>query len=357
MNNASSASDRERSMVCRKLLTAGLLCIFLGETSLVWAQFPGNSEDFAARMLRRLDRDEDGTLDPDELDRAGPLKDYLARQNVDVDRPVPLGVVADHQSGMFREMQERGGFGGGPGGFGGPPGGGAPPDGDDRGSSRDGRRESSSGRDRRSDNNSSSGDDRRGGRGGRRGEGGSSTSSNQPAGKDGKSKVRVGRVGPKVTLPPLTLPGQYAARDINQDGQIGMYEWSRTDISTFRRLDVNGDGFLTPVELTSPSSGTSGGSTTVASTTYAPGSTSSSSNRTSTPIPSPAASSAPPTDLKTVAAQGAFEGLDTDKNGQLTEEEWQRSRYARKLFTEAKVEVQFPIAKTKFVEHYVKLAP
>lgn len=341
-------------MIDHKLFATSLLCLFLCETGVVWAQFPGNPEEFAARMLRRMDRDENGSLDPDELDRAGPLKDYLARQNVDVNRPVPLGVVADHQAGMVREMQERGGFGGG---FGGPPGGGSPPEDNDQRSYRDSRREDSGDRGRRSDSNSNSSDDRRGGRGSRRSEGGSSTSSNQRAGKDGKSKVRVGRVGPKVTLPPATLPAQYASRDINQDGQVGMYEWSRMDLSTFRRLDINGDGFLTPVELASPTSGTSGGSTTVASTTVPLNSTAPGTNRISVPTQAAASSSQPPADLKTVAAQGAFEGLDTDKNGQLTEEEWQRSRYARKLFTDAKVEITFPLAKTKFIESYVKLAP
>lgn len=336
-----------------KFIFTSLLCLFVCQTEVALAQFPGGGDpqEFAARMLRRLDRDENGSLDPDELERSGPLKDYLARHDVDVDRPVPLGVVADHQAGMFQEMREQGGFGGGPGGFGGPPGGGAPSEDKGRGSFG-GQDQSDRNRGGRSDGQSNSKEDRRGSR---RGDRGTPGASNQPAGKDAKSKVRVGRVGPKVTLPPATLPSQYSARDINQDGQIGMYEWSRSDLSTFRKLDINDDGFLTPAELAAPPSSTAGGSTTVASTTVPARSYGSS--PASAPAKPASAPSEPPADLKTVAAQGAFEGLDTDKNSQLSEEEWNRSRYARKLFTDAKVEITFPLAKAKFVESYVKLAP
>src|SRR3979411_2116467 len=53
----------------------------------------------------------------------------------------------------------------------------------------------------------------------------------------------------------LKLPDQYRSRDVDKDGQIGMYEWPRSDFATFRKLDLNHDGFLTPQELTPTSSG------------------------------------------------------------------------------------------------------
>jgi hypothetical protein len=253
-----------------------------------------------------------------------------------------------------QETRERSDF---QGGYGGPLGGGPPEDrrpadGDSQGSRRrgQGRAEGTP--------SSNPGDDRRSGRGGgRRGEAAPGGAPNATGKAVPKSKVRVGRVGPKASLPPATLPAQYASRDTNQDGQIGMYEWSKTDFSTFRKLDLNGDGFLVPAELASPGTGSGGGSTSVASSSStasggyaAKAAPAAGSSAVSTP-------SGPPADIKTVAAQSAFDLLDTDKNGQLSEDEWNRSRYARKLFTEAKVELKLPLAKTTFVENYKKLAP
>lgn len=203
----------------------------------------------------------------------------------------------------------------------------------------------------------------RGGRG-RRGESGpgNQPANNQPPGKPGtKPKVRVGRVGPKSALPPLTLPAQYSARDTNRDGQIGLYEWSRTDISTFNRLDTNRDGFLVPAELASPGSGGAAPavvSTAVPTATPAATGTGSVATLAVAPAVKPAAPAAPSADPKVAAAESAFDFLDSSgtKDGLLSAEEWERSRGARKMFTDAKVDVQIPLTKAKFVENYVKLS-
>ena len=63
-----------------------------------------------------------------------------------------------------------------------------------------------------------------------------------------------------------------------------------------------------------------------------------------------------PTAAKTAEAESAFEGLDSNKDGALSTEEWERSRNARKRFADAKVEIQMPLLKAKFVENYVKLS-
>ncbi|MEI8382925.1 MAG: LCCL domain-containing protein [Planctomycetota bacterium] len=45
------------------------------------------------------------------------------------------------------------------------------------------------------------------------------------------------------------LPKEYEAHDKNGDGQIGLYEWDRAKYAEFMKLDKNGDGFLTALEL------------------------------------------------------------------------------------------------------------
>ncbi len=45
------------------------------------------------------------------------------------------------------------------------------------------------------------------------------------------------------------LPEAYRSLDKNKDGQIGLYEWDRAKYAEFKKLDKNGDGFLTPLEL------------------------------------------------------------------------------------------------------------
>ena len=51
---------------------------------------------------------------------------------------------------------------------------------------------------------------------------------------------------PRIAQP---LPKEYEARDKNGDGQIGLYEWDRAKYAEFMKLDKNGDGFLTALEL------------------------------------------------------------------------------------------------------------
>lgn len=56
---------------------------------------------------------------------------------------------------------------------------------------------------------------------------------------------------PKVRVT-KDLPASFADRDIDRDGQVGLYEWrewDRTRVDEFFFFDRNGDGFLTPSEL------------------------------------------------------------------------------------------------------------
>jgi hypothetical protein len=45
------------------------------------------------------------------------------------------------------------------------------------------------------------------------------------------------------------LPDWFRERDTDHDGQLGLYEWPRSQIDEFRRLDLNGDGFLVQPEV------------------------------------------------------------------------------------------------------------
>lgn len=51
---------------------------------------------------------------------------------------------------------------------------------------------------------------------------------------------------------PKDLPSWFTARDANQDGQVAMHEysssWSSSKASEFAKLDLDGDGFITPKE-------------------------------------------------------------------------------------------------------------
>ncbi len=216
----------------------------------------------------------------------------------------------------------------------------------------------------RSDRREDRGGDRSGGRsfGGFRGgrEQGGPPGGPPAAGQPGaKPKVRVGRVGPKPPPPPK-LPADYIARDTNRDGQIGMYEWSKNDLTTFARLDTNGDGFLIPAELVNPGSGNR---SPAVSSTLVPTSSSPVARGpnpfAATALNTPTSTTKPSTTLsdpKVVEAESAFDGLDSNKDGALSTEEWERSRNARKRFADAKVEIQMPLLKAKFVENYVKLS-
>jgi hypothetical protein len=185
---------------------------------------------------------------------------------------------------------------------------------------------------------------------------------------------------------PVPLPEQYRSKDKDKDGQIGMYEWPRNDFATFRKLDLNHDGFLTAAELTRGSSSKSAPS--VATGTSA-------SLRPSPTDPSPAAAPATPKTGAEPAAKAAevtagdgddddeenpaagkekpatatapssnagrseaerqWDIVDKDKDGKVTEEEWGRSYLARPKFRDAGIAVSFPMTKEEFTQLWSQL--
>lgn len=342
------------------------ICIACGG-SCVWAQGPGgppgggfggrggfNPEDF----FSRLDRNGNGQLDPDELQNS-PMRRMFEAGGRDLSKPITkqeFTELSNQTMQRFRGMG-RGGGPGGPGGpGGGPPGEGAmppsappatpptgnpEPEGGRRGRGRRGDRE-----DRKPPENDAKG-------GSPAGSGGPGAGSRKPGSKGGTAANR-----PRTRLS-LDLPEQYTSRDTNQDGQLGLYEWPKTDWATFKRLDLNGDGFVTPQELersnrsTATASAPSAGGTKPAtggekpagtpdSVTAKPAAGEASSRQESKPAERPAAN----------PAETAFNLLDRDKDGVISEEEWQRSLTTKSRFERAGITVSFPIPKVDFVRQY-----
>lgn len=347
----------------------GLTLLFCGFSATATAQgfrggdsgrsFGGGGFPSPEDSFRRMDRNQNGQIDPDEI---GFMRDMYSRAGIDVSRPISQQEFIQasqkireqfeqaRSSGDFSQFRRPDGGGGGPPSFGGgppsfgggppsfgggPPSfGGGPPGSSDR-RSDDSDRDSRRDRDRRDDGDR----DRRS----------DSSSSSKSSKKTVKPKVRITK----------DLPTDYRDKDKNGDGQIGLYEWDRGAFAQFFNLDRNGDGLLTADELiastkksttSSTSAATSSSSTTVA---MASGPRPSSPNEVTKPggtaTPAPAAAATP---VEMTAGMKVFVGLDNDRDGKLTDEEWKRSRTARSKFEKAGIAISLPIQQAQFVELY-----
>ena len=155
----------------------------------------------------------------------------------------------------------------------------------------------------------------------------------------------------------MKLPDEYRSKDKDKDGQIGMYEWSRTDYATFRKLDLNGDGLITPLELSRAGRSKRSASADVVSSTSASGTSSGSERGTSTAsaaatveTPAEGASEAPT--VSRSDAERQFDLVDKDKNGKITEEEFQKSIVTRLKFKNAGIALTFPVGRDEFLRMY-----
>lgn len=146
------------------------------------------------------------------------------------------------------------------------------------------------------------------------------------------------------------LPSEYASRDKNGDGQIGLYEWDRKKFAEFTKLDKNGDGFLTAVELLpkgvmkafyskTPGRAGSPAGGPVTGNPATPG----------TPVAGvPVAAS----DAIDQEARRTFGDMDDNKDGAIDESDWGRSRRIRPWFEGVGIKVNLPMNVDTFVAHY-----
>lgn len=306
--------------------------------------FGGGTPPSPEDMFRRMDRNQNGQLDPDEI---GFMRDMYSRAGIDVSRPISLQEFTQASTKIREQFEQARSSGGGAPSFGGggPPsfGGGGPPSfgGGERRSEestdRDSRRED---RDRRSDRDGDRSRD--------------SSSSSKSSKKVVKPKERVTKV----------LPEDYRSKDKNGDGQIGLYEWDRSAFAKFYELDRNGDGLLTADELIAATKKTTSGSKSSGSksSTATPSGSgfpnTATAATTSSDAAKPGVATSPAVAIATTPttpAMKVFIGLDSDNDGKLTEEEWKRSRTARAKFEKAGIAISFPIQQAQFVELYKKV--
>lgn len=330
----------ERNNLILLLLLAGFL---LAIPNVVHAQ-PGGGGGPPGGFARFLDRNGNGMVDPEELssERSAPLREALAKRGIDITRPIPVDKFNEQSQGALEEMRR----------------------------SRDEQRNSS---DRPTDpgrSDSNRGRDESSRRGPESPPGNMLPGGNMSPGSRSEGR---GNSPPKplflFSMPPragvtFKLPEAYVAKDLNHDGQIGMYEWPRADLATFKKLDRDGDGFLTPFELikaADPKATLSGapalaatGAVTGVVTGSAP-TTSGSGSGSSPGGPNGSSSSRDGRDNRDTNPAGySFDQLDRDKNGSISDEEWQRSRTARGLFEKAGIKVTLPIARDTFLQHYAQ---
>lgn len=314
--------------------------IFVAGAAAAHAQGFGGGVPTTEESFNRIDRNGSGAIEPEEWETLPPPIRRIYEDLADLSVPMDYDDFADVSQKMREQMMSR--FGGGRGmQFGG--GGG---DSSRRDRSGDGSDESG----RRGDDGGS-----RRSRGGGRGFGGTDDDSSATAGNsDKKPEKASGKVTKPRTPINLKLPEQYRARDKDRDGQIGLYEWSRSDYSGFQKLDRNGDGFLTPQELLRAGGGgaASRTSSSSGSTSGDGGSAGGAAPADATSQSSPAANAGPD-----ARAETAFKYLDKNNDGSVSEEEWKKSLSARPTFEKAGIQVSLPMSKKEFIRLFPQAYP
>jgi EF-hand domain pair len=162
----------------------------------------------------------------------------------------------------------------------------------------------------------------------------------------------------------LKLPEEYRSKDKDNDNQIGMYEWPKSEWAKFRELDLNGDGFLTAKELThKPKSSRSsrgsrsdrGGSSRGESSRPEVASSGSSTTSTEEKKSEPAGPATTLSNTETEKQAERFFGLaDKDGNGRISEDEVKGSAVVKLKFGKLPKPPTYPLSRDEFIRTFVE---
>ncbi|WP_417381030.1 hypothetical protein [Gimesia sp.] len=348
-------------------------------TDLAYAQPGGDSR--SRGFISFLDRNKNGVIEASEFDQMpGRFKETLEAAGVNTSRDMSQQEFERIMPQVMERMRsQRGSFGGGDRGsrggddrsrfgssrgFGGPPGGFSRPGGD-----RNGDDDRSGGFDR----------DAMRGRYGSfepdRGGPSDSPSAGRSSGKSSSSSSKNEPAKPVRTT--VDLNQEFVPHDMDQDGQIGLYEWRKnnpTKLGEFFTMDLNGDGYLTPKEIKlakegktqrsaasfmfALNTGQTGANPLAASgSTSAPGSVEVSKQSTPEKPSQPVSVqvSTPSTDPLVAQAGYFFKLVDRDKDGSVSPEEWKKSRSMRRMFEGANIDLTVAMPQEQFVKHYLAI--
>jgi hypothetical protein len=194
--------------------------------------------DWMQNFYRGLDKNSNGTLEPEETADNDRLQDRIREAGLDPTKPVSIQELSERrnrQGGGFMSRMFGGGQPGGSGGAPSPRGFGEP--------ITVGTGPSEGGGER--------GDGRRS-RGGRPGTGGDAktAAAKKPYSPTDPTTYRLRTA---QELLPKGLPDWFLSKDANKDGQVAMAEfssfWNDSEVRRFQTYDVNRDGVITPSEL------------------------------------------------------------------------------------------------------------
>lgn len=175
--------------------------------------------------------------------------------------------------------------------------------------------------------------------------------SERERGEDGGGRERDSRSATKYYVPAkkervtVDLPDDYLDRDVDGDGQIGLYEWREWDrgsVDEFFAYDRNGDGFLTPKEV-------------AAGPGERPADDGDSRNAVAGrgPVPQPTDEGGGD-DAEAEKGRRFFGLVDADHDGTATPEELSKLNKLRPMFEKAGVRLDQEMTQAQFVSNYLR---